>query len=305
MTRNLHRAIVAMLAAAMILASVMALVSHDVLRVHADELDHIAAGRYYVSHWLPPAAGDPRTLDAYSYLGMSYLNELDIVYPIAGKFVALVQPLVGNEVYSFRLFNVFLFLILIGLAWRKREAILLFSVLLLSPQIWYIFSYFNADAFAFFLAMLAAYEIASPKSAFNDVSRGWVYRSLRIGIYVGLIVLSKKTFWVFIPFLFAYALVMHLRRADGNWAADWRTMVATAAVAAAVIIPRVAWDIHVNGMPAEKTARILAVAAELADSPYRPGAIGTTEYSDGLRLKSRGISFVETVRWFRGQWYWF
>ena len=39
--------------------------------------------------------------------------------------------------------------------------------MLLAPQIWYIFSYFNGDAFPLFLATLIGYQTAVPDSLFN------------------------------------------------------------------------------------------------------------------------------------------
>lgn len=189
-----------MLVVALLLAVVMSAVSNTQERTHPDEFDHIAAARYYEGNWLPPAVGDLRTLDSYSIYGMSYLNEWDVVYALAGKFAALARPLVHNESYVYQLFNLSLFAILVFLAWRKKEAMLLFSLLVVSAQIWYVFSYFNADAFPLFLSILAAYELASPRSAFNDQSRSLVIRYLRLGVYLGLLVLSKKTFWMFVVF---------------------------------------------------------------------------------------------------------
>jgi hypothetical protein len=142
----------------------MALISSTAFRLHPDELDHVSAARFYFDNWLPPAAADPRTLDSYSNYGMSYLNEWDIVYLLAGKFAMLIHPLVANEVLELRFFNVFLFMTIAWIALIRREEILVFVVLLTSSQIWYVFSYFNGDAFPMFLSLLTAYEITSNRS---------------------------------------------------------------------------------------------------------------------------------------------
>ncbi len=127
-----------------------------------DEYLHRSAARYYIDHWLPPKVGDAATLDSYSRdYGFSYLNETDAVYFFAGKFARLISPLVSNHDIGFRLFNVVLLAVLAYLCAMRPRAYLVFLPLLLSPQIWYIFSYFNGDAFPLFLAMLIAYQVAT------------------------------------------------------------------------------------------------------------------------------------------------
>ena len=167
-----YRVFAWMLLAALTFIVTMAFISNASNRIHPDEFDHVAAARFYFDNWLPPPVADPRTLDSYSYAGVSYLNEWDVVYLLAGKFALLTQPFVQSEVYALRCFNLFLFLVLTCLAWTRRDDILTFCILLLSPQIWYIFSYFNADAFPMFLALLAVYELTSPRTAFNDCNSG-------------------------------------------------------------------------------------------------------------------------------------
>ena len=300
-----RRAVIAMLVVALGLICAMAVVSSTTARVHADELDHVAAARFYETHWLPPPVADPRTLDSYSYSGMSYLNEWDIVYLLAGKFAAVVQRIVGNEVHAYRLFNVLLFSVLVYVAWWKGHATLLLSVLLLSPQIWYVFSYFNADAFAVFLAFLAAYELTSPDSAFNDRARALVARYWRLGLYIGLLVLSKRTFWIFAVFVLAYVALLEMwYRGHGGWRAGLRRMAVLAAIACAVALPRVCYDFYVNGSPSHKFDKMIAASALYADDDFKPAVIGSRPHSAGVRLKSRGVGFYEAINGFWGPWFW-
>jgi hypothetical protein len=42
----------------------------------------------------------------------------------------------------------------------------------LSPQVWYIFSYFNNDAFPIFVATLLAWQVVDPASGFNRFLAG-------------------------------------------------------------------------------------------------------------------------------------
>src|SRR5262249_16704993 len=159
---------------------------------------HRAAARYYIDHWLPPKAGDPATLDTYSNYGLSYLNETDFPYLFAGKFAALLAPVVSNDL-AFRLFDVVLLAILPPFCRMGPAAFLIFSPLLLSPQIWYIFSYFNGDAFALFLAVLIAYQVAAPGSQFNaNLDSPGLRRNISgavvLGLLIGLLALSKKNY---------------------------------------------------------------------------------------------------------------
>ena len=207
-----------MLFVATILAIAMALVGAvndrpELWSGPPDEYGHRSVARYYLDHWLPPKVGDPATLDSYSrYYGLSYVNDTDFAYLFAGKFATLIAPLVPDRDLGFRLFNVFLLGILAVFCGMRPLAWVLFVPLLLSPQIWYIFSYFNGDAFALFLAILIAYQVAQPDSLFNrhlDSPGLWtnVSGAVALGLLVGLLALSKKNYYAFLAFLpVAFAL---------------------------------------------------------------------------------------------------
>ena len=126
------------------------------LDVHPDEIGHAWCSNYYSDSWLPPSVDDPKVLKTISGFGITYLFRLEIVYFLAGKFALLLSGLVNDNYLRLRLFNVMLFFILALIVARKiRNVPLLVLALVLSPQIWYIFSYFNGDGFAFFIAVLA------------------------------------------------------------------------------------------------------------------------------------------------------
>jgi hypothetical protein len=202
------RVAAAMLAIATLLACVMAVMGPinqrpDLWRGPPDEYGHRSAARYYVDHWLPPKVGDPGTLDSYSRdYGFSYLNDTDPSYFLAGKFAALISPLVPNVDLGFRLFNVLLLGLLAAFCALRPGAWLLFAPLALSPQLWYIFSYFNGDGWPLFLAVLIAYQLAVPSSLFNrylNAPRVWhgFGGALVLGGLLALLVLSKPNYLVF------------------------------------------------------------------------------------------------------------
>jgi hypothetical protein len=168
-----------------------------------------------------------------------------------------------------------------------------------SAQIWYVFSYFNADAFPLFLSILAAYELTSPRSAFNDQSRSLVLRYLRLGFYLGLLVLSKKTFWMFVIFGAVCAAVLEARRVEQVSVSRWfARMTVLAAICGAVAVPRIAYDLYANGLPADKYQKMIAVASLLAHDAFKPGH-APNKYSQGVALREQGWSLLGMIRWKR------
>jgi hypothetical protein len=220
------RIIAAMLATATLLAfatAVMAPVNQrpELWRGPPDEHGHRSAARYYVDNWLPPRVGDPATLDSYSRdYGFSYLNDTDPAYFFAGKFAAALSPLRVDLDIGFRLFNVFLLAVLAAFCMLRPAAYLIFLPLVLSPQLWYIFGYFNGDAWPLFLCVLISYQVAVPASIFNryldnpGVWRG-AHGALLMATLVGLLLLSKKNFLSFAALLPAFIALTRFGRVAG------------------------------------------------------------------------------------------
>jgi len=350
-----------MLWGAVALALTMAVVSainYEPLRWFGppDEYQHRAAARYYIDHWLPPKAGEAATLDTYSNYGLSYLNETDFPYLFAGKFAALLAPVVSNHDLAFRLFDVLLLGILAAFCGMRPAAFLIFSPLLLSPQIWYIFSYFNGDAFALFLAMLIAYQVAAPGSLFNaNLDSPGLRRNISgavvLGLLIGLLALSKKNYLSFLAFvpvavalarlgwqsavLLAAAAIaaggVYLKWAEVPLVQLWLAAAGGAAlvllailagpstrrmrlnalfkcaivcvVAAAVIVPRVWWDVVRYGSDEQKWAAIVQLQEKLAQPVYKPSRIYSEKHDGyyGIGLRDRGLALRDL---FRPPWDW-
>ncbi len=159
----------ALVFSACILALCMAVISRD--NIHPDEFVHVRAAKYYQHHLLPPHIEDPAIAHTYSLYGVSRLNSGEIVYLFAGIFLNLLSPLHADPYLIVRLFNITLLCILMLLAVRQSRYRLLLVPLVISPQIWYIFSYFNSDALALFMLLLLAYQAVEPRSAFNQLVR--------------------------------------------------------------------------------------------------------------------------------------
>ncbi|MCW5209441.1 hypothetical protein VU10_04495, partial [Desulfobulbus sp. US1] len=187
----------------------MALISD--FNTHPDEYVHVAAGKYFSDHTLPPKVGDPAITETYSVYGVSRLHSGEIIYLLVGKYLRLLQPLYLEPFFLLRLLNVLLFGALVLFAFTKKDFRFFLLPLLISPQIWYIFSYFNSDAFATCISLLAAYELAGKKSALTSLAfseqpkHTWI-KIAGLGLLLGFLLLLKQNFYFLYLFLFLYFL---------------------------------------------------------------------------------------------------
>jgi hypothetical protein len=313
------------LIAAPILASVMSLTS-DYNR-HPDEIHHFEAARYYVSHFVPPEIGDPTVRDSYSVWGVSYLNYHWIEYFLAGKFILLTRALTGDELLSARLFSVALFFGLsIFFVWRSRtdpDVLLLPALLLVTPQVWYIFSYVNNDAFPLTISFILAYQVAHPESSLSRFLRGDnLHGALVGGLLVGLLLISKTNYYAFLIFAglwLAYRFPL-FRSTEAKPRIDLnriRRYGAIAIVAVLILTFRCSLDFYVNGETnfvavsylnyftgdfEKQDSRLMKYQEEIAAPPFKPSTIerdlaGTYP---GLRLKDKGVGYFEIF--FEREW---
>ncbi|WP_339135981.1 MAG: hypothetical protein WGN25_19390 [Candidatus Electrothrix sp. GW3-4] len=185
----------------------MALISD--FNTHPDEYVHVTAGKYFTNHTLPPKVCDPAITDTYSAYGVSRLHSGEIIYLLAGKYLRLLQPLYVESFFLLRLLNVLLFGTLVFLAFHKQDFRFFLLPFLISPQIWYIFSYFNSDAFATFISLLAAYQLAGKNSALTSLAfseqpkHTWI-KIACLGLLLGFLLLLKQNFYFLYLFLFLY-----------------------------------------------------------------------------------------------------
>jgi hypothetical protein len=219
---------------ALTLAAVAASSTLTSRSVNPDESMHVGAARFYLNNWMPPAIGDSRVAtdpNAYAGWGFSYLDEWDIGYFLAGKFAVVLAPLVADETIRFRLFNVFLFATLVSLFATKRWAYPMAPLLLISPQIWYIYSYFNGDAFALTVSAIVVVYMADKSFPLFESGTGSVltktfwrahWRTILIpAFFLAMVILSKRNFWTTIPFV----VLIVLARAQ---LIDWRGVLLAA-----------------------------------------------------------------------------
>ena len=204
----------ALLFGAWLLIAAMAFASTTSHSVHPDEFSHVSAATYYRDHWLPPPVDAPEIAGSYSVYGATYLNELDVVYLIAAKVSKLWSGLGLDEVTQLRLFNVLLFGALLIAAWVRPVGSPATSILLLTPQIWYVFSYFNADAFALFLSLFATLMFAGIDSPVSRFINGGRAARVSLGLFslaLGLLLVSKRNY---LPFVLVTGLILAARHLE-------------------------------------------------------------------------------------------
>ncbi len=243
----------------LVLIAAMATITTTARSIHPDEYSHISAARYYLSHWKPPAANDARMEESYTPYGTSYLNELDVVYFFAAKVSSAWAHLSLDEAVALRWFNVLLFAILIVFSWNSRPLWPGAALLIATPQVWYIFSYFNGDAFSLFLSFMMVFLCAARTSSvaqFIDAGQSegpsrWVAAVL-FSIVLGLLLVSKRNYLAVIFILGLFLSIRHLRLPL------WSATVATAG--AALFIFRYAANLNADGIPQPVVAVIVPLA---------------------------------------------
>lgn len=188
--------------------------------MHPDEFVHRSAAEYYSQHnnWLPPAADDPAILETYSSHGVSRLNSREIVYLVAGKFLEVFSFLPVNHYLLLRFFNISLFALLLIYCFRNPDLRIVSLPIFISPQIWYIFCYFNSDAFALFILFMITYQVLKVDSLFNKYIRcernsfSTFIQCIVFGLLFSFLFLIKKNFYFFIIFLGLYFSLQFYKR---------------------------------------------------------------------------------------------
>ncbi len=282
---------------------------------HPDEAAHALAAKYYYSHWLPPKVGDPEARRSYSVYGTSYLDAPGIEYFITGKLGSLTNLIINNETLSLRLFNLTLFTLLAAFAiirfLKDRDNLVVFSILLISPQLWYIFCYVNNDAFPLFLSFLALSSIFNNKSLWNLFLNekpgkfSW-WMAVPFGIILGLLMISKTHYLAFILFVFIWALFSSSEKKDVHRENNLRKHTALRfnhdllfrwgiafLVGCLILVARMAADTAVNGF--DNKLKLAIYTEQIAGSEFK---ISTVKNDPGasylsFMMKEKGVPYMD------------
>ncbi|MGQ0540441.1 MAG: hypothetical protein ACT4O9_01160 [Blastocatellia bacterium] len=302
-----------LLSVAVILSAIMAL-SSDFNR-HPDEIHHFEAAKYYIIHFFPPEIGDPAVRESYSVWGQSYLNYHFVEYFLAGKFTYAASLVGINPLAAARFFSVFLFSVLaFFFVYRSNidcDLSIFPAFLLMTPQVWYVFSYVNNDVFALFLTMIAAYQLGYEKSSLNrffDDSEfsSRIFGGLSFGLLIGLLFITKPNYWSFVLFsavwlVFRFSLTLQ----------NTKKFAVIAFVAFSVVGFRIGLDFYVNGETnfagfsylnkffggSEKKGKLLAYQEDVADYAMKPSTLKNdlaNSHKD-LALRDKGVSINEML----------
>lgn len=166
-----------------------------------DEGASAAAVKYFFTNWGLP---DYRTEEAritFSNYGSSRLKETTLYYQIAGKVGRIFGGTLGDAVAS-RLFNLFLLLLLFIVFFTKgKNNLWLLIGLVLTPQLWYLFSYATSDAWDYFISYIIILCLVLD----NKVKRRLLYSIIR-GLLFAILFMGKKNYYV-LP-LFAFLIYL-------------------------------------------------------------------------------------------------
>ncbi len=283
------------------LVMVMALLSTE--KVHPDEYVHIAAASYYMNNWLPPSVEDPAIVETYSIYGSSRLNTPEIYYLLAGKFQVLLSAFHVQPYLGFRLFNVLLFFLLSLLVLHRKDFRPLALALLVTPQIWYLFSYCNSDALALFVCIIIAYQLARPHSLFTRYVTGEDDRvnwkaAIALGLLMGLLLLSKKNYYFFLLYAGGFAVWRQWGRQNISWRVFFSRVLVIVLVGVSLFGLRKALDYSVNGLDRGEKIRQMRIKTAL---PFYNPATPLEERHPYLSMRDRGIPFKQIItkeRWF-------
>lgn len=202
------------------LCAAMAMFSVTDHSVHPDELLHDSDASYFRNHWTPPRIDTPDLAGSFtsSPYGVTYLSEWNVVYLFASKASRLFRELGLSPMLAYRAFHIALFSLMLVTLAAIRAPRGAYIPLLVTPQLWYVFSYFNGDAFPFAMGMVAAVVGLMPKGPLQNYLQhrkkiDWmaIAHIALFSICLGLLILSKKNYWPVAVFIIVSVTVTALR----------------------------------------------------------------------------------------------
>ena len=288
-----------LLAIVLSLIVVMAVVSKR--NAHPDEYVHLEASIYYQQHLLPPNIEDPEIEKSYSAYGISRLNNGEIYYLLAGKFSKLLEGVNVDRLLALRSFNILLFGLIFIYTVKSVGARLVALPFLLSPQVWYIFSYCVSDAFGLFLCFLTGCELVRKNSFLNrilDTQRSTPAVSMLLfSSLLALLLLLKINYYPFIILVYAVIFWRWLHQREDRLTIFIR-ILACSLMALLLASVRIGADYYVNGT--DRSEKLAMMQEKTAHHWYKP----STEMSKkhvSMFMRERGTSLKELLvrhRWF-------
>jgi hypothetical protein len=266
-----------------------------------DEDLHVRTASYYHDHWLPPAMTDDLSPYMSNY-GVSYF----MLWPPQAVYLLFEKLRLGLTLdhavpwKAYRFLAVVLWQALVVFVLRgTRDAPAAIALVCTTSQLWYVFTYFNADSFSYVMTALTALQLARPESfARRYLATGAPLRgALFLGACFAGLALSKANYIPFTMFAVAVGTALLWREAAlRDRLTRFATVTATCAVLAGPLLAVEAWKNQ--GIRSERFEQI---RENFAAPGWKPSDIASGKAQLGLGLRARGVTFLDM---FHRPWRW-
>ncbi|HEY1684139.1 MAG TPA: hypothetical protein VGG19_05210, partial [Tepidisphaeraceae bacterium] len=269
-----------------------------IFNAHPDEYVHVDAFEYYRTHWLRP---EPKSqLVYYSLYGWSRVYTGEIVYILYGTVGALIHwhwP--GLDPYHvYRFCNVALLLLTLSvLAWTRCSLFppwLLGLVIVSIPQVIYVYSYANSDAFGVSASVLLFLVAAK---MIECSPRAWGIGTIVAFSVLFLFTLLSKIGFTLGIILPSVIVAAHLLKTRPGWRF----------IALRLLIPLLAvyifaawWNPELSPRRGVWHQQIISMRNDKASPGRRPS---DSTYADGFHLADQHLSYGDLVRRLDNRWF--
>ncbi len=263
--------------------------------LNPDEYEVKAAVGYYFTGLMPPDIRSDAIAGSFSVYGTSRHFEWNLFYLYAGKLGRYFT----DPALQIRLLGLLLFALMAGIIIRnmRRNPAYLF-LLLLTPQVWYLFSYATSDGLDFFVSFLAVYELIEEESMLNRLlrepyaRRHLLYYALLSLLYVHLM-WAKISFYPMLVFLFLILLIrlLCLEKKERK-EVFYKYLILLGLALGLFLIRYLVTDYPYYGLhKADVMAQVTELRAEYAYKPSTP----VMEQAGSLHLKGKGVALTELL----------
>jgi uncharacterized membrane protein len=185
----------------------------------------------------------------------------------------------------------------------RPESRLIFLVLLITPQVWYIFSYFNSDAFSLFLSLIIISELVTEHSLFRRFLGAikpsqFILGGILMGLLLGLLLLSKRNYYIFIIFILFFIIWQIWQKGGTERKQILLRYLFVMGLGLSLFLLRYGYDVAVNGW--DKADKMVAYAEKVAEPPFKPSVAGSANAYYGLQLRAKGVKYYELF----SEWKW-
>lgn len=265
--------------------------------LHPDEAVHYEAAKYYENHWAPPKVCDPSIQYTYSRYGVSRLDTPEIAYWIAGKANSILKFAFLEPYLRYRVFNIVLLTGIIILGLKDKRYLLFLLPIIISPQIWYVYSYFSSDAFALTLGIFLTYQMLNKDSFLlstvktNKIDIPFLLRSSICGAMIGMYFFVKINYQVLFIFWIGY-LGIEIFQDPGLLGKHKKGILSVFLTTVTFVCAIHSLHLYSNG--ADKTEKILACQEQLAERAFKPSTPYNKQFPT-LNIKAKGLPLTHVT----------